>query len=630
MRFSRRALLGTAAAASLFPLAAKADSAADLAWSQGFGDADAPPGPDGALRPSSPIERLLAETAEQILEEYPENASFRGVDTGPRAPLKHRLTDRSDEGAARRAAACADRLAKLKTLDRATFRPSEQIDYDCTVVTHQQAVDGSNFGYGDDLVLHALWAENLSPYAVTQMTGDFQSVPDFLDSMHTVVTSDDADAYVDRLDGYAVCLDQESARVANDARGGVNAPGFVTDTVLGQFKTYLDRPVAEWGLVTSIARRAKEKGLSDAYAAKALMICEKAVKPALVRQNEALKAVRAGATADAGVWKLPQGDAYYAWQLQVNAGPFTADDLHKTGLQQNDELSAQMDTLLRAQGLTQGTVGERLNALGRSKQFLYPDSDAGRADLLAYLNGRITAMRGKLDTAFGPRPKTEVVIRRVPVDIQDGAPQGYEEDGSLDGTRPATYYINLKDMGNWPRFSLPTLTFHETLPGHVLQGAYAGRLPLIRSLLEFNAYVEGWALYAEQLGDELGLYSDDPFGRLGYLQSMQFRACRLVVDTGLHAKRWTRDQAIAYFRAQTGSPEDAMRSEVDRYCVTPGQACGYKVGHNEINRLRAKAKTALGAKFDLRKFDDTVVGSGAMPLTVLDGMVDAWIARGGA
>ncbi|HWE44812.1 MAG TPA: DUF885 family protein [Caulobacteraceae bacterium] len=621
MRFSRRALLGSAAAASLFPLTAKASTVADI-----LSAGDAPAGPPVA---ATPVARLLADIAEAMLQAYPENASFRGVDTGARAPLKHRLTDRSDEGAQRRAAACAERLTRLKAVERNSLSGEEAIGYDCALIAHQQALDGSKFGYGDDFVLHALWAENIAPYAVTQMTGDFQSVPDFLDSMHAVASSDDADAYLDRLDVYASCLDQETARIANDAAGGVNAPAFVHDTLLGQYKAYLAQPTEQWGLVTSIARRTKEKGLSDAYAAKALAICDNAVRPAIARQNEATKAARLTATPEAGVWKLPQGEAYYDWQIQVNAGRFTADDLHKTGLDQNAALSAEMDKLLRAQGLTRGTVGERMTALGASKKFLFPATDEGRAQLLAYLNGRITAMRGKLDTAFGPRPKAEVVIKRVPVDIEAGAPQGYEEDGSLDGSRPATYYINLKDMGNWPRFSLPTLTFHETLPGHVLQGAYSGRLPLIRSLLQFNAYVEGWALYSEQLGDELGLYADDPFGRLGFLQSMQFRACRLIVDTGLHAKRWTRDQAIQYFRAQTGSPEDAMRSEVDRYCVTPAQALGYKVGHNEINRLRAKAKAALGARFDLRGFDDLCVSPGAAPLTVLDGLVDAWIANGG-
>ena len=621
MRFSRRALLGSAAAATLGPLAAKAATIADI-----LGEGDAPASaPVGAVS----VSRLLADIAEAMLLEYPENASFRGVDTGPRTPLKHRLTDRSDDGAQRRAAACADRLRQLRAVDRTALSGEDAVGYDCTLIAHQQAFNGSKFGYGDDFVLHALWAENIAPYAVTQMTGDFQSVPDFLDSMHTVATSDDADAYLDRLDVYASCLDQESARVADDAAGGVNAPAFIHDTVLAQVKTYLAQSTEQWGLSTSISKRAKEKGLSDAYAAKALAICDKAVRPAIERQNEALKAVRLTATADAGVWKLPQGEAYYAWQIEVNAGRFTADELHKTGLEQNAALTAEMDKLLRAQGLSRGTVGERMTALGASKKFLYPATDEGRAQLLAYLNGRIAAMRGKLDTAFGPQPKTDVVIRRVPVDIESGAPQGYEEDGPLDGSRPATYYINLKDMGNWPRFALPSLTFHETVPGHVLQGAYSSRLPLIRSLLEFNAYVEGWALYAEQLGDELDLYEDDPVGRLGYLQSIQFRACRLVVDTGLHAKRWTRDQAVQYFRAQTGSPEDAMRSEVDRYCVTPAQALGYKVGHNEINRLRDKARSALGAKFDLRRFDDVVVSPGAVPLTVLDGLVDAWIANGG-
>ncbi len=621
MRFSRRALLGSAAATALFPLAARATTVADI-----LSEGDTPP---SAPPPSTPVARLLAEVAEAMLLEYPENASFRGVDTGARAPLKHRLTDRSDEGAQRRATACAERLAHLKAVDRKALSGEEAIGYDCTLIAHQQALDGSKFGYGDDFVLHALWAENIAPYAVTQMTGDFQSVPDFLDSMHTVATSDDADAYLDRLDVYASCLDQESARIADDAAGGVNAPAFIHDTLLAQFKAYLAQPTEQWGLVKSIAKRAKDKGLSDAYAAKALAICDKAVRPAIERQNEATKAARLTATVDAGVWKLPQGEAYYDWQIGVNAGRFTADELHKTGLDQNAALSAEMDKLLRAQGQSRGTVGERMAALGASKKFLYPATDEGRAQLLAYLNGRIAAMRAKLDTAFGPRPKADVVVRRVPVDIEAGAPLGYEEDGSLDGTRPATYYINLKDMGNWPRFSLPTLTFHETVPGHVLQGAYSSRLPLIRSLLEFNAYVEGWALYSEQLGDELGLYADDPFGRLGYLQSIQFRACRLVVDTGLHAKRWTREQAVQFFRAQTGSPDDAMRSEVDRYCVTPAQALGYKVGHNEINRLRDKARAALGAKFDLRRFDDLVVSPGAAPLTVLDGLVDAWISNGG-
>jgi uncharacterized protein (DUF885 family) len=217
----------------------------------------------------------------------------------------------------------------------------------------------------------------------------------------------------------------------------------------------------------------------------------------------------------------------------------------------------------------------------------------------------------------------------VPVDIQAGAPDGYEQDGSIDGARPATYYINLRSMASWPKFTLPTLSFHEGVPGHVWQGEYVHKLPVIRSLLVFNAYVEGWALYAEQLGDEIGMYDDDWAGRLGYLQAQKFRAVRLVVDTGLHSKRWTREQAVKWAMDATGRTENAMTSEIDRYCGTPGQACGYKVGHTEINRLRDKARAALGAHYDLRKFDDLVVETGAVPLTVLGGVVDNWIASGG-
>ncbi len=285
-----------------------------------------------------------------------------------------------------------------------------------------------------------------------------------------------------------------------------------------------------------------------------------------------------------------------------------------------------MDGLLKAQGLTQGTVGARMSALGKDPRFLYPNDGAGRAELIGYLNGLVAGVRPRLSKAFATLPKADLVIKRVPPDIEAGAPNGYEQDGPIDGSRPATYYINLRDTSAWPRFALPSLTFHEGIPGHVWQGEFSHRLPTMRSLLAFNAYIEGWALYAEQLGDELGMYADDPFGRLGYLQSIQFRACRMVVDTGLHAKRWTREAAVQWMVDNNGSPPARMLAEVDRYCSWPGQACGYKVGHTEINRLRDRARASLGAGFDLRAFDDALVSSGAMPLTVLGQVVDDHIA----
>jgi uncharacterized protein (DUF885 family) len=280
-----------------------------------------------------------------------------------------------------------------------------------------------------------------------------------------------------------------------------------------------------------------------------------------------------------------------------------------------------MDQILRSQGLTDGTVGQRLLKLTQDPTQLFADDDAGREQLIAFANERVSVIRVLLPKISRLGLQAPLVIKRVPADIQDGAALGYMNFASLDGLRPAIYYINLKSTTLWPRYQITTLTAHEGVPGHAWQGAYLAEhhneLPLISSLLGFSAFSEGWALYAEQVCEEAGLYENDPLGRLGYLQAQQFRACRLVVDTGLHAKRWTRDQAIRFLVENTGRGQDAMTSEVDRYCVAPGQACSYKMGHNEILRARELARTALGERFDLASFNDAVVMAGGVPLTVL-------------
>jgi uncharacterized protein (DUF885 family) len=281
--------------------------------------------------------------------------------------------------------------------------------------------------------------------------------------------------------------------------------------------------------------------------------------------------------------------------------------------------------LLKQQGISKGSVGERLTALSKRPDLLFSNDEEGRAKLLAYLNGRIADIRTRLPRAFATMVRGNLVIKRVPPAIQDGMPDGYAGPGSIDGSTPGIYYINLKDTSNWPRYALPTLCYHEGIPGHVWQGEYSYKLPLIRSLLAFNAYSEGWALYSEQLADELGVYADDPLGKIGYLQSINFRACRLVVDTGIHAKRWSFDQALDWFSQGTGQPREQLRAELNRYCSWPGQACGYKMGHNEINRLRSHAKASLGQRFDLRRFDDAIVLGGNMPLTMLARVVDRYI-----
>jgi uncharacterized protein (DUF885 family) len=286
-----------------------------------------------------------------------------------------------------------------------------------------------------------------------------------------------------------------------------------------------------------------------------------------------------------------------------------------------------MDAILKSQGLTQGTVGERMTALGKEPRFRFEESDAGRAKLMEYLHARVADMRKRLPRAFATLVPGFFEIKRMAPEVEPGAPGAYGGPGTIDGKVPGKFWINLHTLKVFTTYNTPTLTYHESIPGHVWQGEYTFKLPLARSLLAFNAYSEGWALYAEQLANELGVYDDDPFGRLGYLQSISFRACRLVVDTGLHAKRWTRQQAIDWFASTNGSSVEEVSGEVDRYCAWPGQACGYKVGHSEINRLRAKAKVALGTRFDFRRFNDAVVTGGGVPMLTLARAIDEFIAR---
>jgi uncharacterized protein (DUF885 family) len=424
-------------------------------------------------------------------------------------------------------------------------------------------------------------------------------------------------------------LDDETAQIQRSAARGVVTPDFIAKTVLGQLDGYRATKLTEQKLVTSLATRTAAKGIQGDWGGRAAKLVESMVYPALDRQITAFAAATKNAPHDAGVQRLPDGDAYYSWALRLgtttNQSPA---EIHKIGLAQNEELKARIDRLLRNEGMTTGTVAQRLQALNEDPKQLFSNDEAGRAQLIAYCNGKIAAIRPLLAQLSHMGLKADVTVKRVPEDIQDGAALGYMSFASLDGSRPAIYYINLKSTALWPRYQIATLTAHEGVPGHTYQGAYLAEhqdeIPLIASLMGFNAFVEGWALYAEQLVDELGLYADDPFSQIGYLQALQFRACRLVVDTGLHSMRWTREQAVMFLVGQTGKGVDAMTSETDRYCVAPGQACGYKTGHNEILRLRGTARAALGGKFDLAAFNDVLLRTGGVPLSVLPAAVDAY------
>ncbi len=303
-------------------------------------------------------------------------------------------------------------------------------------------------------------------------------------------------------------------------------------------------------------------------------------------------------------------------------------EVHKLGLEVVADCTAAIDAIMNANGMSKGSVGERLAAMFADAKFRYPNTDDGKEKLIADLNVKLDVVSKRLPAYFATLPKAPVVIKRIPKYTESGAPGGYYQNASLDGKRPGAYYINLRDTAEVPSWTLPTLTYHEAIPGHHMQISIAQEtdLPLIRRIGGYNAYVEGWALYAEQLAVEMGLYDGDPWGHIGQLHDAMLRGVRLVIDSGLHAMRWSREQAVAYYSATLGDPESGAISEVERYCVWPGQACGYMVGKRTILSLRERAKTALGGKFDIKAFHDAVLKPGALPLDTLAAVIDSMIA----
>ena len=462
------------------------------------------------------------------------------------------------------------------------------------------------------------------------MNGAYAGVPDFLDSQHTIATAADCEAYLARLDAFATLLDQEVARARHDVALGVIPPDFAIDGALAQMKV-LRQPAASSTLVTSLATRAATRHIAGDWAGRASAIYAKRVVPALDRQMAFLGQLRLKAVHDAGVWRLPDGEAYYAASLRAaTTTDLSPDEVHRLGLDVTRELTARADVLFRKLGMSGGSVAERYGALFKDPRFLYPNTDAGKAREITDLNALVQAMQVRLPGMFATLPRTPLEIRRIPAATEAGASTHYTE-GSLDGSRPGIYWLNLRDTAESPFWDMPTTTFHEGIPGHHLQITLQrqSELPMYRKILFFGAYVEGWALYAEQLADEIGFYADQPAWELGYIHDALLRSGRLVVDTGIHAKRWTREQALQALSGIDGDPLPLSGQEIERYAVSPGQACSYMVGKLTILRLREKAKAALGARFDLRRFHDAVLLAGALPLAVLEARVDAFVAASG-
>lgn len=545
------------------------------------------------------------------VERSPELASSLGLDKGPDAARKTRLSDRSEAERQRQLAETKADLGRLAAIDKAGLSPAAALNLE--IVSYSlanQTVAPEKFGL-DSAV---------RPYRIFQQGGAYFSTPDFLNTAHTIETKEDCDAYLSRLDAFATALDQDTEVQRAEAARGYLAPAFALELTLGQMAKLRGQPAATSSIVQSLVKRAADKNVTGDWQKQAASIVESRIYPALDRQIDLIEALRPTTKPGDGVWRVPQGDAIYAAALaQSTTTNFTPEEVHQMGLQQVAEISADLDKILKAQGMTKGGVGERLAALNLEPAQLYPNTAEGRAALIGGLNEGVKAMNALLPRAFATLPTQPLEIRAVPVEIQDGASNGYYHRASLDGSRPAIYFINLKDVGDWPKYSLPSLTYHEGTPGHHLQISLAQEskdIPTLRKIGFFGAYSEGWALYAEQLADELGAYAT-PLERAGFLQSFLFRAARLVVDTGIHTKRWDRAKATDYLVQTTGFAQPRSQREVERYCTQGGQACSYKVGHMAWTRARAEAEAALGPKFDLKQFHE-ILRDGAMPLTIME------------
>jgi len=569
---------------------------------------------------------LLDSVANNLLRLYPTQATSLGVDTGALAALRSKLPDRSMAGQRRVADTVRADLARVEALDTSALSFPVRTSVEVAKYAFRTKLEGLTLPYGDAPVAGDAWRN--TPYVVIQNVGAYIDTPQFLDTDHPVENGADAEAYLSRLAQYPHQLDGELSRMRDARAKGLVPPTFLIEKALSQLGIALKNTQQGGTIVDSLVRRTKEKKIPGNWDARARKIATADVAPALQRQIDELRAERAVATDVAGMWSRPRGEEYYRWALKSSTTTsMTPDEVHQMGLEQLAELHGRMDPILTSLGYSQGTVGERMQALAKDPRYKFSEGDKGRAEIMAYIQERIARIRTVLPRGFKTMVPGHLEVKRMSPEQEPGAPGAYGGAGSIDGKIPGKFWINLRTTDLHSKYSLPDLAAHEAIPGHVWQGEYANKLPLIRTLLSFNAYSEGWALYAEQLVDELGVYDDFPVGRLGYLQSIAFRCCRLVVDSGLHAKRWTRQQGVDFFVQRNGSNPLEVGSEVDRYCSWPGQACGYKVGHSTINRLRDKAKAELGPKYDLREFDDAVVLGGNVPMAVLAQNINDYIKR---
>ncbi|MFO1392375.1 MAG: DUF885 domain-containing protein [Steroidobacteraceae bacterium] len=521
----------------------------------------------------------------------------------------------------------AKSIEEVKQFDRSSLDRQDQITYDILLDLYGSQLDFKPFD----------WLSSEGIYPISPMFGTQVTLVGFMQTQHVVKNEKTAVNYVSRLHAMGGKLDALTAEMRRQSDAGVvMPPSLIVKSIAVIDDTIAPQP-ADNALVTTFVERMKAaKDIDAATQSKlrdeAVAAVTRDVYPAFRRMRDALVAEQPKAEGTAaGVGRLEDGAAYYQAMLkQFTTTDYTPAQIHQIGLDEVARISAEMDTLLRGQGFTQGTVAERMKALGEDPRYLEPDTDEGRAKLLERYREILAEVAKLMPQYFRTIPPGELKVEREPPSVEKGSSGAHYTPPAMDGSRPGTFFANLRDTKETPTWGMKTLAYHEGIPGHHFQIATALELkdlPLIRQQSIYGAYVEGWALYAERLAAEVGLYKDDPLGDLGRLQAELLRAVRLVVDTGLHADGWTREQAISYMVDTTGMTESDATSEVERYMALPGQACSYKVGQLKILELREKARRELGPKFDLKDFHTVVLENGSVPLTVLERLVDEWIAK---
>ncbi|MDX1570625.1 MAG: DUF885 domain-containing protein [Xanthomonadales bacterium] len=513
-----------------------------------------------------------------------------------------------------------DNLATLREYDRGGLDPGQQLSYDVLESFLAVQVDGEPYTFHD--------------YLVTQLSGVHINLPEFMLNQHQVASEIEAEQYLLRLNAFDTKFDQVLEQLRHRREIGILPPRFVVEKVLGQLEAFVAPPAEDNPLVSGLAEKLDAiEDLNPIRRRAILNEAERAVVDVVYPKYREMIAffeqLAPQVRGNPGVWALPDGDAYYAHQVRLHTTTdLTPDEIHAVGLQEVARIEAAMDGLLVEQGYPDGSVGERMLELASEPRFLYPDNAEGKSTILADFQAIIDEINAGLDPYFNRRPASGVEVRPIPEFREDGAPGAYYQPPALDGSRPGVFYLNTRDLSEIPEFGMRTLAYHEAIPGHHFQIALKQELtgvPTFRKLVPFTAFSEGWALYAERLAKELGFLAD-PFDDLGRLQAEMFRAVRLVVDTGIHAKQWSREDAIAYMLDKTGMPEGDVIAEIERYFVNPGQALAYKVGMLTLLELRADARAALGEHFDMGEFHDVVLGQGSLPLMLLEREVQQYIA----